>query len=263
MSKSKRGTSFTKKSKDKWATFRQLLRKCEIVIEVLDARDLEGTRVRKLEHWAGRERLIKIANKIDLISDEKVKLIDKKEYLPISSKSNNKNKERRNIIDAILAKRKQKPRILIVGYPNVGKSTIINLLAGREVARATPTAGTTTNVQWIRLPEDILLIDSPGVFPEYEKRTELLRKGALNVEQLESFEFYALKVAQKCITDKELSKWIEKYFDIKLEDDNPEKLIEKIAKRRKLMLKGGILNINEASKLLLRAFSKAPIIQTI
>ena len=260
MSKSKRGIRFGKKLADRWTGFRLLLRKCEVIIEVLDARDLEGTRVRKLEHWAGRERLIKIANKIDLIGNETLKLIDKKEYLPISSKSDHKNKERKKILNAILAKGKERPRVVVVGYPNVGKSTIINLLAGREVARATPIAGTTTNIQWIRLPYEILLIDSPGVFPEYEKRTELLRKGAINIDGLENFEFYALKVAQKCITDEKLSKWIEKYFDMKLKSDKPEELIEEIAKRRKLLLKGGALNINEASKALLRAFSKAPVL---
>ncbi len=260
MSKSKRGTSFVRRSKlsDRWTTFRLLLRKCEIVIEVLDARDLEGTRVRKIEHWAGRERLIKIANKIDLVGNETLHLIDRKEYLPISSKSDHKNKERKKIMDAILAKGRERPRVLVVGYPNVGKSTIINLLAGREVARAMPIAGTTTNVQWVRLPYDILLIDSPGVFPEDEKRTELLRKGAINVDGLKNFEFYALKVAQKCIRDEKLCRWVEEYFDIKIESDKSEELLEKIAKRRKMMLKGGLLNINEASKALLRAFSKAP-----
>src|SRR3989338_1137248 len=260
MSKSKRGTSFPrgKRIKDRWTTFRLLLRKCEIIIEVLDARDLEGTRVRKIEHWAGRERLIKIANKIDLISEEALNSINRNEYLPISSKSDHKNKERKKIINAILAKGRERPRVLVVGYPNVGKSTIINLLAGREVARAMPIAGTTTNVQWIRLPHDILLIYSPGVFPEDDQRTELLRKGAINVDGLKNFEFYALKVAQKCIRSQELRNWIEEYFDIKLESDKPEDLIENIAKRRGLLLKGGAYNINEASKALLRAFSKAP-----
>ena len=245
---------------DKWATFRQLLRKCEIIIEVLDARDLEGTRVKTLEHWAGRERLIKIANKTDLLDYNRLHSIDRKEYLPISSKSSHKKKERQKIIDAILAKGREKPRVLVVGYPNVGKSTIINLLADRHAARATSIAGTTTNVQWIRLSEDILLIDSPGVFPQYEKRTELLRKGALNVDGLKDFEFYGLKVAERCVTDARLSKWVEGYFDIKLENDNAEQLIERIAKRRKMLLKGGVLNINEACKLLLRSFSKAPVV---
>ncbi len=260
MSKSKRGTRFEKRSKlrDKWATFRLLLRKCELVLEILDARDLEGTRIRKLEHWAGKERIIKIANKIDLLDKEALSSINRNEYVPISSKSHHKNKERKKIIDAILARGKERPRVLVLGYPNVGKSSIINLLAGREVARALPVAGTTTNVQWIRLPHDILLIDSPGVFPEFERRTELLRKGALNIEGLEHFEFYALKLAEKCLTDNKMVTWLEGYFDIKIEDDTPQTLLEKIARRRQLLQKGGVLNMHEASKLLLRTVSKAP-----
>ncbi len=259
MSKSKRGTSFGKKLSDRWLSFRQLLRKCEIVLEILDARDLEGTRVRRLEHWAGRERLIKIANKADLLDKDVREAIDKKEYLVINSKASNREKERKKILDAILEKKREEPRVLVLGYPNVGKSTIINLLAGREVARATSVAGTTTNIQWIRLPYDILLMDTPGVFPEREERTELLRKGSLNVEQLKDFEYYGLKLAKKCLGDERLRKWVEDYFYIKLEhDDEPGQLLEKIAFRRGWILKGGTANIIEASKALLRGYSEAP-----
>lgn len=256
--RTKRGTRFGRKLMDRWATFRQLLRKCEVVIEVLDARDINETRLRRIEHWAGRERLIKIANKIDLADTKTVSSLDKTEFLPINSKTGDRKKQRDRIIDAILAKGKERPRVLVVGYPNVGKSTIINLLAGRNVVRATPIAGTTTNIQWIRLPHEILLMDSPGVFPEMEKRDELLRKGALNIEKLENFEYYGLQVAKKCLESSVLRKWLEEYFDIKIETNNPEQFIELIAKRRGFMLKGGMLNIVEASKALLKAFSESP-----
>lgn len=259
MSKSKRGVRVGRKIGDRWSGLRAILRKCEIVIEVLDARDLLGTRVRRLEHWAGRERLIKIANKIDLADKSIIDSIDKKEYIVINSKSNYKNKEREKIINKILAMEKERPRVLVVGYPNVGKSTIINLLAGREVARATPIAGTTTNIQWIRLPHEILLMDTPGVFPEMERRSELLRKGAINVDGLKDFEYYGLKLAKKCLEDKKLLIWVTEYFDIEINSsDDAEKLIEKIALRRGWLLKGGIVNIIEACKALLRAYAEAP-----
>ncbi|MDO8553916.1 MAG: GTPase [Candidatus Micrarchaeota archaeon] len=258
MSKSKRGMSFGKRLNERWTALRKLLRKCEIVLEILDARDLDGTRMKRLEHWAGRERLIKIANKCDLLDKSVLDAIDKKEFLRVNSKASNREKERKKILDAILAMKKTEPRVLVIGYPNVGKSSVINLLAGKEAARAAPIAGTTTNIQWIRLPYDILLMDTPGVFPEREERTELLRKGSINVDRLEDFEFYGLKLAKKCLNDERLSKWLETYFYIKLDRDTPEELLEKIAKRRGWLLKGGLPNKIEACKALLRGYSEAP-----
>ncbi|MBI4399814.1 50S ribosome-binding GTPase [Candidatus Micrarchaeota archaeon] len=256
MSKYKKRISFGKSLGSRWRTFRELLRRCEIVIEVLDARDLQGTRLRDLERWAGRERLIKIANKVDLLDPDALASFDHNEYLPINSKAIHREKERQKIINAIIAKNKKMPRVVIFGYPNVGKSSIINLLAGRKAAHTSPVAGTTTNIQWIRLNPDILLMDSPGMFQEYETKEELLQKVAVNIDGLEDYEYYGVKLAKKCITDKRLRAWLEGYFDIKVEKSNAEQLIEKIAKRRNWLLKGGELNLIEACKTLLRAYSR-------
>jgi len=176
------------------------------------------------------------------------------------SKARNLERERKKLLRAILRHTEERPlRIVVVGYPNVGKSTIINLLAGRSAVRAGPVAGTTSNVQWIRVSPEILLIDSPGIFPKMEDKYSLVKKGAVNISSLEDPEMHAFTLADKCITDPVLRKWLSGYFDISISsEDTPESLLEKIAKRRNWLLKGRKLNTFEASMALLRAFAKAP-----
>jgi len=230
-----------------------------MVLEVLDARNVEGTKLPRFEFVAGK-KLLRIANKADLASDEIISRLDDKGFVLMRSKARNLEKERKKLLRAILAHTEERPlRIVVVGYPNVGKSTIINLLARRNAARAGPVAGTTNNVQWIRISPDVLLIDSPGVFPIMENKDSLIKKGAVNISSLKNPEGYAFTLASKCITDQVLRKWLSGYFDISINiEDTPEVLLENIAKRRNLLLKGGKLNTFEASMALLRAFAKAP-----
>lgn len=231
-----------------------------MIIEVLDSRNVEGTRLPKLELEAGKKRLFKVVNKSDLASKEIIERLKANNFVLVNSKAANLKKERETLLSAILAHTKKRPlKIFVVGYPNVGKSTIINMLAGRKVARAAPIAGTTINMQWIRIAPDVLLIDSPGVFPAMENKDSLIKKGAMNINSLKDPELHAFKIAQKCISDPVLKKWLSSYFDISIDEkDTPEELLEKIARRRNWLLKGGELNRLEASKALLRALSQAP-----
>lgn len=238
---------------------KELMKSCDIILEVLDARNVEGTKLPRLEAIAGK-RILKIANKADLASNEIVSRLASKGFVLMRSKAKNLKKEREKLLNAILAQTEQRPlRIFVIGYPNVGKSTIINVLAGRNAARASPIAGTTSNIQWIRVSPEVLLIDSPGVFPIRESHGSLIKKGAMNVTSLKDPELYAIQLADRCITDLVLRDWVSKFFDISINmEDTSEALIEKIAKRRNWLLKGGELNVLEASKALLRAFAKAP-----
>ncbi len=231
---------------------------CNLIIEVLDARDVEGTRLKAVEKWSGTWRLLKVANKFDLVDEETLKKLKESKYVLVNSKALHMEAEKRKFIDEILKKVKQRPiRAIIVGYPNIGKSTIINMLAGRRAARVTPIAGTTKSIQWIRISDELMILDSPGVFPRREDKGSLLEKDAINVENIDRPETYANEIAWKCIKDQVLRKWVSESFDIELgEKDNATKLIEKIARRRNLLIKGGELNIGEASILFLRKYMK-------
>jgi ribosome biogenesis GTPase A len=233
---------------------------CNLIVEVLDARDTEGTRLALVERWAGTWRLLKVANKSDLADAAVVEKNWKAKLYPLNSETPRPQEEREKFISFILNRVKQRPvRALVVGYPNVGKSSLINLLVGKKSAKASPVAGTTKSLQWLRVTDDILVLDTPGVYPKFEKKEELLFKNAVNVDGLLNPEAYALKVIERVLKDADLKAWLEAEFDFEFsKEDAPVHVLEKIALRRGWLLKGGEPNINQSSKAVLRAYMKAP-----
>ncbi|MBU0532082.1 50S ribosome-binding GTPase [Candidatus Micrarchaeota archaeon] len=239
---------------DKWKLLKKLMKEAQVIIEVVDARDIEGTRLPIAERMAGTNRLLILANKKDLLS-EKVK-VPRKGML-VSAKTADKD-ERKELINAILAKNSTRPmRALFIGYPNVGKSSLINMLAHRKAAKVSALAGTTKNVQWVRINEELQVTDYRGMFPDKETRSELVRKGALDVHGDE--ERYAYKLADDILKNQKLRTWLEGKYDFSLKDaKTSDDVLAAIAKRRNWYIKGGELNISEAAKSLLRIMREAP-----
>jgi len=242
--------------RDRWASLRKLIHEADIIVEIVDCRDVEGTRLLFAEKWAGKERLLIVANKVDLLPEgAKVKTTDR--VFTISAKTAIPE-EKKELIEAILSRTKKRPaRALLLGYPNIGKSTLINSLSGRHAAKVSPIAGTTKDVQWIRINGDLTIVDYRGVFPEKEQRHSLVIKGAVNVHGDEEVHVYV--IAAKILASPVLRKWMEKKYDFKIGDDTkPDELLALMAERRKWYLKGGELNIAEAARSLVRAIKEAP-----
>ncbi|VVC03264.1 GTPase Era [Candidatus Bilamarchaeum dharawalense] len=240
-----------------WFSLKKMIHGVDVVIEVIDARDMDKTRLPLAEKWSGSKRLLMVANKTDLLP--------KGTHLPklenggvyISAKTCDEE-EGKKLVRLILARTENRPaKALIIGYPNVGKSTLINMLVHRKVARVSAVAGTTKNMQWINVGPELIVTDYRGMFPVFEKKDELVRKGALNVQGDE--DRYAHGFAEKILKSEQLRKWLEKKYDVDLKDaKNSEELLAKIAERRKWFLKGGELNLQEAARNLVRAMMEAP-----
>ncbi len=250
---------YGKKRKADWNLLQELISQADVVLEIVDARDTDRTRLPVAEKWAGSNRLLIIANKVDLLLSQ-----DNLPHLPhngiyVSAKDRSE-KTRKNIMDAIRKRARTLPaRGVVIGYPNVGKSSIINLLAKKAAAKVSPVAGTTTHVQWVKISGDIMINDYPGVFPSSEKKATLISKGALNVSSDAQGPAYAF--LQKALSRPTLLNWLEKYYDIKLAHlnlDDPEDVLAIIAKRRGWLLKGGIPNLDDAAMSVVRAMREAP-----
>jgi ribosome biogenesis GTPase A len=255
-SRSRKSRSHHGPPRDRWNSLRKLIHEADVIVEVVDSRDVEGTRLRFTEKWIGTARLLIVANKADLLAEgAKVKTADR--LFVVSAKTATPD-DKRELIEAILSRTRERPaRALLLGYPNVGKSTLINSLSGRHAARVSPIAGTTKDVQWIRISDELTIVDYRGVFPEKEERDSLVLKGAVNVHGDE--EAYAYVIAAKIIASPVLRKWMEKEYDLKVNDDTtPTGLLELMAERRKWYLKKGELNIAEAARNIVRAIKKAP-----
>jgi hypothetical protein len=240
---------------NKWIALRDMIVGADVIVEVVDARDVPGTRLPVAERWAGSNRLVIMANKADLLPIGSImpKLPHRGVYVCAKSPD-----QRARIIRTIMERAKSpQVKAILLGYPNVGKSTLINMLAKRKVARVSAVAGTTKNIQWVRINDDLLISDYRGMFPEKEDPEDLVRKGAKNVQGDE--DFYAYKFIDRAVIEPVLKKWLERTFDITIgHAKDSEEILEMIAKRRGWFLKGGKPNLAEAARSVVRAMAEAP-----
>lgn len=157
------------------------LKLVDLVCEVIDARIPVSSRNPVINDLVGSKSRIIILNKSDLSDDSAnkawaEKLRDKDtRVLILNSNSGEGVKNLNNLLCKIRDEknegrdRKRPLRLMIVGIPNVGKSSLINRLTGSKAAKAGNKPGVTKGKQWIKLGDDIMLLDTPGIlWPKFE-----------------------------------------------------------------------------------------------
>ena len=229
---------------------KKLIHEAHVILEVVDARDIQGTRLPLVEKLSGTNRLVILVNKSDLAEKTKIP----KNAIRVSAR----NPEHRKVImDSIMGKTDNLPvKALLIGYPNVGKSSIINLLARKKAARVSAVAGTTKNVQWVKINDNLMLTDYRGIFPKGSRKEELVRKKAINIDD---YPEYGYQEARRVLSSQKLRKWVGEKLGIDFQGiEDEEMLLEAIAKRRNLQIRGGEWNTQEAAKILLRILREAP-----
>ena len=178
----------------------------DIVFEVVDARIPYSSKNKEIEEMTkGKPRVI-VMTKIDLCDSGKtnkwIKYYEDKDYIviPIDLINNPNTKiifdKIKPLVDEINNKRKskglkeRKARILIMGVPNVGKSTLINRLVGRKATNVGNRPGVTKNLEWIRINDKVELLDTPGILwpklDEEEVAYNLASMTAIKEEVLDS-----------------------------------------------------------------------------
>ncbi|MHA1300096.1 MAG: YlqF/YawG family GTPase [Candidatus Helarchaeota archaeon] len=236
------------------------IRFADVILEVIDARDPVGTRNKKIEKFIveNNKILILVMNKADLVPKNiilKWNTILNREFPTIYAGKSKKFGISPKLLKKEIKQRCKKPniKILIIGYPNVGKSTIINSLKGKLTVGTSPEAGFTRGKQFIRLSEDILLIDTPGVIPYDESdKINLVLKNALRVEKVEDPYFVVAEILNR--VDKKI---IETTYDIEFSD--VDELLEKFARKRGKLLPGNEPNMDEAARIIIRDWQRGKI----
>ncbi len=158
--------------------------------------------------------------------------------------------------------RKQTIRCMIVGIPNVGKSTFINIIAGKKAAQTGDKPGVTRGTQWIRLDEDLELLDTPGIlWPKFEDQTvgfRLAVSGAVNDDVFDNDEAAFKLIA---FLQERYPKQLQERFklDDELMDGEPLAIMDQIGKNRGCLLKGGRIDYTKVSKGILIDFRSAKI----
>jgi ribosome biogenesis GTPase A len=168
------------------------------VVEVADARAPQSTRNLELEDLVAPKPIILVLNKKDLVNPTELDVWTKRlaaEGLNPVSMVATSGEGKNSVIQTVeklfrpiaqdmknRQRRVRPPRIMVVGIPNVGKSTIINSLAGRKTARTGPQPGVTRGKQWIRIEGRLDLLDTPGLmWPKVSVPEQGLKLAALGV----------------------------------------------------------------------------------
>lgn len=246
------------------------LKAVDVVAELLDARiPVSSANPMVEELVSGKPRII-ILNKADLANpratDQWISYYEKGIPVLPMSVGNSKNKKKllqviRDTAEPILAKWKRRGmksrsvRLMILGIPNVGKSSLINFLAGTAATRTANTPGHTRGKQWVRLSEGLDLLDTPGVlWPKFDDQTAALRlaaTGAIAGDVFNASEVVAELMSSLAKTSPEILK---EQYNIENPDQDPQVLLEQAGRRRGCLLPGGNIDFDRAEMVVLRDF---------
>ncbi len=247
---------------------REKINLIDIIYEVIDARMPISSKIKDIDDLIKDKPRILIMTKYDLCdkkeTDKFISYYESLGYKVVSvDLANNKNvKKILELSDSVSKelneKRKSKGlkprnlRALIIGIPNVGKSTLINRLVGKKAAGVGNKPGFTKSLSWIRINKDIDLLDSPGIlWPKLENQEEArilaifssIKEEILNKEDLALF---AIDILTKLYKDK-----IEERYKIKIDNITNIEILEEIARKRGCLAKGNIIDYEKVSTIIL------------
>lgn len=244
----------------------KVIEEADIILEVLDSRFIEKTRNFEIEKKVKKlgKLIIYIFNKSDLVNINKIKsnmeLEKLKPNLFFSSKERRGHVNLKRLIKIESKKLKQESvNIGVIGYPNTGKSSLINFLTGKSAVKTSSEAGYTKGMQKIRLSKGLYLIDTPGIIPISEKSSTSI-KILVKHPQIGAVTWDKVKNPDLVVDQlmKEYPGILEKHYKIQAKMDS-EFLIEKLGRKLNYLKKGNFVDEIRTAKQILRDWQEGKI----
>ncbi|MBQ1688082.1 MAG: ribosome biogenesis GTPase YlqF [Lachnospiraceae bacterium] len=243
----------------------------DVVIELVDARVPMSSKNPDIDELAKNKSRVILLNKNDL--GDRVKTEEWKQYFEeqgyfvamVNSRNGNGVKAVQNIVmDACKEKlernRKRgiinRPiRAMIVGIPNVGKSTFINSFAGKACTKTGNKPGVTKGKQWIKLNKNVELLDTPGIlWPKFEDQMVGLRLAMIGSIKDEILNITDLAISMIQFMQENYPNELQERYQLEEIEAEPVSILEEVAKVRSCKKAGDLLDLDKAATLLMEDF---------
>ena len=240
----------------------------DVVYEIIDARIPFSSKIVDIEKYIKNKPRILIFTKMDLCDMKETKkwmqYYQEQGYTTIGVDLTKPNSVK-PIIDATLQIREEtksfreqkglkerKTRVLIVGIPNAGKSTLINRLVGKKAVSVGNKPGVTKNLDWIRINDNLELLDSPGIlWPKFESQVVAFNLASLTaikeeVLPLDEVVIYILETLERYYPQ-----ILKERYGLEALDEDIVETLEKIGRRRGCLIRGGEIDYEKVYSVIL------------
>ncbi|MGO5073078.1 ribosome biogenesis GTPase YlqF [Clostridium sporogenes] len=250
---------------------KESLKMVDAIIEIRDARIVSSSKNPEIEDICGNKPRIILLNKKDLAEDKVTKKWinslsqDNIKVLAVNSVTGEGLNKIKPTLNELLKEKHERmknkglvkivDRVMVVGIPNVGKSSFINKMAKNSIAKVGDRPGVTKSKQWIKTKMDIELMDTPGVlWPKLDSeivQLNLAFTGAIK-DEIMDIETLALRLVER-LQDKYPERLMKRY---KLEaiEENPLNNLDNIGRKRGALISKGEIDYNRISVILLDEF---------